>query len=136
MLDIKNYKDLKSYHDAISKEIAKNKQKPFELKQDKINYLNGKMCNDLLVSVPTHNYDLINIGAELNLCIGTFGYADRIVLDREKMIFFKDKKGIVKIVCSMNNDLIILEIKKKNNEFLNEEEKREIQSFLLKNRQN
>lgn len=134
ILDIRNYKDLKSYHDAVIKELTKNKQKPFDLNQDKINYLNGKKIDNLELIVPTSNHDLIIIGTELNLCIGTLGYAERIAMDREKMIFFKDQKGIVKIVCSMNNNFLITEIKKKNNEILNQQELKDIQKFLLQNK--
>lgn len=131
---IKDFSSLKGFHDYLSKELVKIKNKPFDLNQE-IDHINEKTIPqmNLKIYVPKTNIDLILTGSELGICIGS-SYFAKGVRDKEYYMLFLRTGEEVKIVVHLFRDFKIKEIKKKNNEKLSKQEESVIQDFLFKHR--
>lgn len=91
----KKPKSLKQVHDFISKFLAKQKQINFQLEQPEINFLENKTVDIYQLHLPRNSHELIDIGQQLNICIGNSLYAQKI----------KEKKCNI-LLLSVNNTLV------------------------------
>lgn len=133
--NIKDFKNLKEFHDALSRELLKIKNKPFALNQNEISVIDKKEVKglDLFVNIPKNNLDLIYTGSDLKLCIGSLNYAEKINSKQCYMIFLVDSENKVKMVIHFSLNFKIIEAKKNNNEFLTMTELKIVQDFLFNN---
>lgn len=93
------YKSLKEFHDTlviISKQIRVKKHK---VNQENISFLeeyNIKPNRKFNIKIPQTNYDLIDIGQLLSICVGYAGYAEKILC----------KKSNIIAIYSLSNELL------------------------------
>lgn len=78
---------LKEIHDSLSRMTLKLKSKNYSLDQriDVLQLDNIAINDNMTIKVPKTHYDLIDLGEELNFCIGN-GYYSREVLERRSSI--------------------------------------------------
>lgn len=95
---IKKPKKIKELHDFLTVITSQIKQRNFSLKefQDDLNELEKSVdvVLGLSIKVPKMNYDLIEIGQKLNICVGGGSYAEKIN-SQKCLIFTVFKKGIL-----------------------------------------
>lgn len=72
-------KNLAQLHDHLAIILARENQKDFPLPQeDLILALNGVKFKDFEIKVPQKNHDLIEIGIQMNICVGSGLYGEKI----------------------------------------------------------
>lgn len=92
----KKHKDVILIHDFLTVEIRKQSQENYYLNQVEIEFLDGKEFEEeIFLSVPLTNYDLIEVGALLNHCVGNGTYSSKVLNKESNILTFKDKDEIL-----------------------------------------
>lgn len=86
---------LKDIHDCLSRMIMKLKEGNFDLEQrDDILKLDGHKINkNLIIRVPKEHYDLIDLGEDLNFCIGNGYYSKEVLKGSCSIVAIYDNKS-------------------------------------------
>ena len=106
---IKKPKSFKEIHDYLSILTTQIKQKNFDLiGQEKIINLEKYSNKNLSIKIPLKNYDLIEIGQKLSICVGGGHYANKIN-NKESLIMtvFKNNQLTYCVELDYNNYNII-----------------------------
>lgn len=104
--------DLKKMHDWLSKKVKTGNS--VALNQDKIQSLDGKKIEDLIIVVPKDNTEFVAVGSHLSICVGNGSYLDK-VLTRKSMIFFLKRDEDVKYCVEISYNFNILQAKGNRN---------------------
>lgn len=118
-------KNLAQIYDSLAKCVGKIQQRNYPLDQDFLKQIHGKKFLEYTISVPAYNYDLIDAGVNLKICIG-YGHHGQKIINKESFVAFlvKDKKIYY---CIELDEFRIIQAKGKLNKELNN-----IQLMLLK----
>lgn len=71
-------------HDLLSVYVEYLDQELFDIGQEELDEHNNKSVGEYTIHIPKTSYDLIDVGAEMSICVGSGRYAERV---RGKQIF-------------------------------------------------
>ena len=86
-----NFKDI---HDSLTRMSLKLESKDFNLEQrdDILKLDNTKINNGLIIRVPKTHYDLVDLGEDLNFCIGNGMYSEEVKNGRCSIVSIYNEK--------------------------------------------
>lgn len=145
-ININQFKNLLELHEWLRVELVKIKSQKYLFNNSKISFIdNHKFTNNFdkyEFKIPESNHDIVKIGIFLKNCIGSDNYIDHHNhLSHMVVSIFKNNQIYAVMFCELlfdhsdKNNLMsqqIKEIKKKNNENLNQTEIELIQNELFK----
>ena len=121
LIYLKKYK-LKNFlvlHDQLSMILTKMNQVNYSLKQDDLLVLDKKsvILRDVEYKcfIPTCNYDLIDVGVDLKICVGNGSYSNSVLKEQINIIILKDS--------SFKNNIACIEINKETGKVIQSKEK-------------
>lgn len=91
--DLKKINTLVDLHDVLLRYNFLIASDDFKLNPINIRQLNNVEFNGHVIVVPEMQSDLVECGVQLNICIGTAGYGDRVSTSLEERIIFLKKMG-------------------------------------------
>jgi hypothetical protein len=127
-------KNLFVLHNKISSLLTKLNQVNYKLPQEKFyNKYNGiQLSENLRISVPLMNYDLIDVGEYLNVCVGNGYYSQKIIKDQVNILYLINNKDEIVACLEFNREGKCIQARGKNNRYLSDYENKNIKEIIEK----
>lgn len=124
-------KNLHIIHDKVSNLLTKLNQVNYKLNQEELaSEYDGLKYEQLTIKVPLMNYDLIDLGENLNICVGN-GYYSKKVLNKESKIIYLLKNDEINACLEFNsNNMRCIQARGLHNDYLSYYEGKNIKEIF------